>query len=57
MITPSVSKSLTGSDEAHERIVEALQGDENFEIPCVDYADPFTFSPKVVQSVAVWEAG
>ena len=43
------------SDEAHERIVVALQGDENFEIPSVDYEDPFRFSPTVVRSVAVWE--
>ena len=42
-------------DEAHERILDALRGDENFEIPCVDYEDPFTFSPDVVRSVAVWE--
>jgi len=43
--------------EAHERIVDALKGDENFEITCVDYADPFRFSPEVVRSVAVWETG
>ena len=42
-------------DEAHERIVDALNGDENFEIPSVDYADPFVFSPEVVNSVAVSE--
>ena len=44
-------------DEAHERILDALRCDENFEIPCVDYVDPFTFSPSVVRSVAVWETG
>ena len=43
--------------EAHKRIVDALKSDDNFEIPCVDYADPFLFSPEVVRSVAVWDAG
>jgi hypothetical protein len=45
-------------DEAHERIVEALKGEENFDIPSVgDKLSPYTFSSSVVQSVAVWEAG
>ena len=43
-------------DEAHERIVHVLRGDENFETPSVDdELSPFTFSPEVVRSVAVWE--
>ena len=45
-------------DEAHERIVEALKCDENFDSPSVgDKLSPYTFSPKVVRSVAVWETG
>ncbi len=43
--------------EAHERIVDALKGDETFEIPSVDEVIPFRFSPEVVRSVAVWETG
>ena len=46
------------ADEAHERIVRALKSDENFDIPSMDdELSPFTFSPEVVQSVAVWETG
>jgi hypothetical protein len=45
------------ADEAHERILEALKRDEEFEIPSMDAAIPFEFSPDVVRSVAVWEEG
>ena len=44
------------ADEAHERIVEALTGDDEFEIPSVGEAVPYEFSPEVVRRVVVWEA-
>jgi len=43
------------ADEAHERIVEALRGDDDFAGPSVDAVVPFEFSPDVVRRVAVWD--
>ena len=58
-LTLKLSPEFAGTgDEAHERIVEALKGDENFDIPSVgDKLSPYTFSPYVVRGVAVWETG
>jgi hypothetical protein len=43
------------ADEAHEWIVEALRRDDEFEIPSVDVAIPYEFSPDVVRRVVVWD--
>ena len=43
------------ADVAHEWIVEALRCDEEFEIPSVDVAIPYEFSPDVVRRVVVWD--